>query len=399
MASDRRVLFPSPKGENGVPIAFRVQRMQEGARRGVLETPHGSIQTPAFMPVGTQATVKAMTPEELQEIGYGLILANTYHLYLRPGAELVAAAGGLHRFMHWSGAILTDSGGFQVFSLSPLRDVSEEGVRFRSHIDGSTHFLSPEKVIEVEEALGADIIMPLDECLPYPVSREEAAISLARTTRWAQRCWHALQTDQALFGIVQGATYPELRAESARQLVALDLPGYAVGGLSVGEPKEIMYDILGQTTACLPPEKPRYLMGVGSPEDLVEGVARGVDLFDCVLPTRIARHGSILTRQGRLSLRNARFKDDWGPPDPDCHCYVCRNYSRGYLRHLFTSDEILGLRLATYHNLAFLYQEMEEIRQALDEGSFAAYRQAFLARYGGAPRVAGNNEQEMCEGG
>lgn len=352
-----------------------------GPRLGELFTPHGVVETPVFMPVGTQATVKTLTPEELEELGARIILSNTYHLYLRPGPDMIGKAGGLHRFMHWSGAILTDSGGFQVFSLSPLRKVSEEGVEFRSHVDGSKHFLSPEKAVALQETFGADIIMSLDECLPYPVDRDAAIISVDRTARWAERCRRAHQTDQALFGIVQGSTYPDLRERSVSQLVTLDFPGYAIGGLSVGEPKSEMYSALAWTTRLLPAAKPRYLMGVGAPEDLVEGVARGVDMFDCVLPTRIARHGSIFTRDGRLPIRDARYAQDFGPPDPDCSCYVCRNYSRAYLRHLFAAKEILGLRLASYHNLAFLLRLMEEIRAAVRAGTFAEYRTQFLDRY------------------
>ncbi|MBE3578181.1 MAG: tRNA guanosine(34) transglycosylase Tgt [Limnochordales bacterium] len=377
-------------------ISFRLIKGDDpsGPRLGELCTPHGVVETPVFMPVGTQATVKTLTPEELEELGARIILSNTYHLYLRPGPELIGQAGGLHRFMHWSGAILTDSGGFQVFSLAPLRKVTEEGVEFRSHIDGSKHFLSPEKAVELQEIFGADIIMCLDECLPYPVGWEVASRAVDRTARWAERCRRAHRTDQALFGIVQGSTYPELRERSVNQLVALDFPGYAIGGLSVGEPKSEMYATLAWTTKLLPVTRPRYLMGVGAPEDLVEGVARGVDMFDCVLPTRIARHGSILTRDGRLPIRNARYARDLGPPDPDCDCYVCRNYSRAYLRHLFAANEVLGLRLASYHNLAFLLRLMAEMRDALREGRFEEYRAGFFARY----RVSPDSEEPTPPG-
>lgn len=359
---------------------------QTGARLGYLETPHGRIETPVFMPVGTQATVKTMSPEELKKIGSSIILSNTYHLYLRPGHEIVREAGGLHRFMNWDRAILTDSGGFQVFSLSNLRKINEEGVVFRSHLSGEKLFISPEKSIEIQNALGADIIMAFDECPPYPAEREYVKDSLERTTRWAERCMEAhRQTDtQALFGIVQGGMYPDLRAQSARELIALDFPGYAIGGLSVGEPKELMYEVLAATTPLLPTDKPRYLMGVGSPDALIEGVIHGVDMFDCVLPTRIARNGTAMTSLGRVVVRNARYARDFSPLDPACDCHTCRHYTRAYLRHLVKADETFGLRLITYHNLYFLLHLMEQVRQAIREDRLADFRDTFFAQYYGS---------------
>jgi queuine tRNA-ribosyltransferase len=355
-----------------------------GARRGRLHTPHGSIETPVFMPVGTQATVKAMSPEELKEIGAEIILSNTYHLFLRPGHDVVREAGGLHAFMNWDRSILTDSGGFQVFSLSSLRKITEEGVEFRSHLSGEKLFLSPEKAIEVENALGADIIMAFDECPPYPATREYLKESLERTTRWARRCKeaHRRPHDQALFGIVQGGMERDLRRQSAEELIALDFPGYAVGGLSVGEPKPLMYEVLEFTTPLLPQEKPRYLMGVGSPDDLFEGVERGIDMFDCVLPTRIARNGTCMTSVGKVVIRNATYARDWEKLDPNCDCYTCRNYSRAYIRHLLKADEIFGLRLTTYHNLYFLVQTMRKIREAIEQDRFLAFKKEFYESYG-----------------
>lgn len=352
-----------------------------GARAGILHTPHGDINTPVFMPVGTQATVKTMTPEELLDIDAGIILSNTYHLYLRPGHELIKKAGGLHRFMNWPGAILTDSGGFQVFSLGPLRKISEEGVEFQSHIDGSRHFLSPEKAIEIQEALGADIIMAFDECASYPADRSYIEESLARTTRWARRCLQAkTKENQALFGIVQGGMYPELRRESAKQLTELDFPGYAVGGLSVGEPAELMYEMLEATVPLLPGNKPRYLMGVGTTDYLIEGVARGIDMFDCVLPTRIARNGTVLTRNGYLNVRNRHCAEDFRPLEEGCGCYTCRHYSRAYIRHLIKANEILGFRLTTIHNLYMLMTFMKQIRESILDGSFSELYRDFQYR-------------------
>lgn len=356
--------------------------MHSHARCGQLVTPHGIIETPVFMPVGTQATVKTMSPEELKTIGAEIILSNTYHLYLRPGHELIKKAGGLHKFMNWDRPILTDSGGFQVFSLSDLREISEDGVTFASHIDGSRHFLSPEKAVEIQMALGADIIMAFDECPPYPAEYEYVKKSLERTTRWLKRCQKAhTRSDQALFGIVQGGMFKELRQQSVREITDVELSGYAIGGLSVGEPKEIMYDILTFTTPLLPEDKPRYLMGVGAPEDLIEAVFRGVDMFDCVLPTRIARNGAVFTQSGQMTVRNATYAEDFTPIDPHCDCYTCRNYTRAYIRHLIKRNEILGFRLTTYHNLYFLAQLMKKMRRAIQEDSFGAFREEFHRRY------------------
>lgn len=354
-----------------------------GARAGILHTPHGDIPTPVFMPVGTQATVKSMSPEELKEIGAHIILSNTYHLYLRPGHELIAEAGGLHKFMHWDRSILTDSGGFQVFSLSSLRKISEEGVVFRSHLDGSEHFLSPEKAVAIQEALGSDIAMAFDECAPYPAEREYIKNSLARTTRWAERCLKAqTSSQQAIFGIVQGGMYADLRRESARQIVSLDFPGYAIGGLSVGEPANLMYEMLEETVPLLPKNKPRYLMGVGTVDYLIEGVKRGVDMFDCVLPTRIARNGTVMTRDGYLTVRNAPYARDFTPLEAGCECYTCRNYTRAYIRHLIKANEILGLRLTSYHNLYVLIHFMKGIRESIINGTFPEVYQEFIARFG-----------------
>ena len=351
---------------------------ETGARAGRLHTPHGSFDTPMFMPVGTQGTVKTLSPEELHTMGTGVILGNTYHLFLRPGHEIVKKAGGLHRFMNWDGAILTDSGGFQVFSLGALRKISEEGVAFRSHHDGSKQFLSPEKSMEIQMALGSDIAMAFDECTPYPADYEYACRSMRLTTRWAKRCQAVHnREDQALFGIVQGGMYADLRQESAEQLVAMDFPGYAIGGLSVGEPKPLMYEVLEQTVPFLPQNKARYLMGVGTPDCLVEGVARGIDMFDCVFPTRVARNGTAITSQGRVVIRNAAYIEDFTPLDPECDCYTCRNYSRAYLRHLIRCDEIFGLRLMSLHNLHYLIKLMHQIRTAIIDGNYPEFRKLF----------------------
>ncbi len=367
-------------------IKFEVikEEKQTGARLGKLYTSHGVIDTPIFMPVGTQATVKTMTPEELKEIGTQIILSNTYHLYLRPGHELVKEAGGLHKFMHWDRPILTDSGGFQVFSLNSLRNITEEGVTFRSHLDGSKHFIGPEKAIEIQNALGSDIIMAFDECTPYPSSYEYAKDSLERTIRWAKRCKesHKREDQQALFGIIQGGTYRDLRKQSVKEMIELDLPGYSIGGLSVGEPKELMYEVLDYTMPLMPRNKPRYLMGVGSPDALVEGVIRGIDMFDCVLQTRIARNGTAMTSVGRVVIKNATYEKDFSPLDPNCKCYTCQNYSRAYLRHLVKTKEILGLRLMTYHNLYFSLGLMEDIRQAIKEDRLLDFKKEFFSNYG-----------------
>lgn len=356
---------------------------QTGARRGRLHTPHGAIETPVYMPVGTQASVKTLSPEEVVDVGSEIILANTYHLHLRPGEGLIREAGGLHRFMHWDKPILTDSGGFQVFSLASLRKVREDGVSFRSHLDGSARFLSPEKSIEIQEALGSDIAMQFDECIAWPCDEKAAAAALGRTTRWLDRCVAAkTRDDQALFGIVQGAFYEDLRAESARQAAARDLPGYGIGGLSVGEPKEVMYRMLDVVCPILPEGKPRYLMGVGSPDCLIEGVVRGVDMFDCVLATRVARNGTVFTRNGRLVVRNASCARDFGPLEEGCDCYACRNYSRAYIRHLLKAEEILALRLCSIHNLRFLTRMMEEMRSAIEQDATRDWAEAFYSTHG-----------------
>ncbi|MEJ2201390.1 MAG: tRNA guanosine(34) transglycosylase Tgt [Desulfuromonadaceae bacterium] len=352
------------------------------ARRGRMHTRRGEVETPVFMPVGTQGTVKAVYPETLQELGAQIILANPYHLFLRPGHERVRKLGGLHRFMHWDRPILTDSGGFQVFSLGDLRKIDEEGVRFQSHLDGSSHMLTPESSIAIQEALGADIIMVFDECIPYPSSRDYVATSTARSTRWARRCRQAWQADAgtALFGIVQGGMHRDLRAQSAAELMDIGFEGYAVGGLSVGESAELMYEVMDWTLPLLPRDRPRYVMGVGTPENLVEGVRRGVDMFDCVMPTRNARNGVLFTSFGKISIKQARYQDDPLPIDPECGCYVCRHYSRAYLRHLYQSNEILSSMLNTQHNLHYYQGLMAAMRQAIEEDRFGAFRRDFYAR-------------------
>lgn len=354
------------------------------ARLGEISTPHGIIETPVFMPVGTRATVKAMTPEELKNLGTQVILGNTYHLYLRPGHEIVEEAGGLHKFMNWDKPILTDSGGFQVFSLGDLRKITEEGVEFRSHIDGSKHFISPEKSIEIQNSLGSDIMMAFDECTPYPASYDYTKQSMERTTRWAKRCkdFHKDWDKQGLFGIVQGGMFKDLRTQSAMDMVELDFPGYAMGGLSVGEPRDLMCEILEHTTPLLPKDKPRYNMGVGTPDYLFESVIRGIDMADCVMPTRIARNGTVMTSNGRLVIRNGKYKNDFNKLDEECSCYTCSNYSRAYIRHLFNVDEILGARLATIHNLHFLINLMENIKIAIKEDRLLAYKDEFYSKYG-----------------
>ncbi|HEX8599953.1 MAG TPA: tRNA guanosine(34) transglycosylase Tgt [Chloroflexia bacterium] len=366
------------------------------ARAGRLSTPHGEIMTPVFMPVGTQATVKSVSPDELKDLKAQIILSNTYHLYLRPGSELIAEFGGLHKFMGWDRPILTDSGGFQVFSLSHNNKIDDEGVTFKSHLDGSTHRFTPEMVMRVEEELGADIIMVLDECTSYPSSHEYNQKALRRTHSWAERCLRAhSRQDQALFGIIQGSTYLDLRKESARTLAELDFPGYAVGGLSVGEPKEEMHAMLEETVPLLPSTKPRYLMGVGSPEDLVECVARGIDMFDCVLPTRVARNGALLTKDGRLPIKSPRFAHLQQPIEPDCDCYTCRNFTLGYLHHLFRAKELLAYRLNSIHNLRFLARIAEDMRAAILAGTFNSYREEFLARYKTSDRELAVKQREL----
>lgn len=355
---------------------------QTGARTGRFHTPHGVVETPAFMPVGTLATVKGLTTEMVRQTGAQMVLANTYHLALRPGADVVEELGGLHKFMNWDGPILTDSGGFQVFSLTALRKIDDHHVVFKSHIDGSLLELTPEQAVRIQEQLGADVIMCLDECPPHDAPPERLRQAVDRTTAWAARCREAQQrSDQALFGIVQGATDPEMRARSAEGLLKLDFPGYAIGGLSVGEAPEEMYRTLDATTPLLPTEKPRYLMGVGKPIDLVEGVLRGVDLFDCVIPTRNGRNASAFTSHGQVKLRNQKHRTDPGPLDPECACPVCRQYSRAYLRHLFIAEEMLGPILLSWHNIAYYQQLMQNLRLAIREGRAAAFREGLLARW------------------
>ena len=366
------------------PIKYTLEAKDGNARAGVIETPHGKIETPVFMPVGTQATVKAMTKEELETIHSQIILGNTYHLYLRPGDDLVNDFGGLHKFMNWDKPILTDSGGFQVFSLGELRKIKEEGVHFRSHLNGSRHFLSPEKSIEIQNNLGSDIMMVLDECPPGMSSREYLIPSIERTTRWAKRCIDANKNKdrQGLFAIVQGGIYEDLRDKSFEELSQYDddFSGYAVGGLAVGEPREDMYRILHYSTPKLPENKPRYLMGVGEPLDMLEAVESGIDMMDCVHPTRIGRHGTVFTKYGRLVIKNQSYYRDDRPLD-ECDCYVCKNYTRAYIRHLFKAEEILGQRLATYHNLYFLIKLMDNARRAIKEGKFKEYKEEFIKNY------------------
>ena len=357
---------------------------RSGARLGKLHTPHGTFDTPMFMPVGTQATVKTLAPEELYAMGSQVILSNTYHLFLRPGHELVKKAGGLHNFMRYDRGMLTDSGGFQVFSLGAMRKIKEEGVTFRSHIDGSKKFLSPEIATEVQEALGADIAMAFDECIPYPADFDYAKESTLRTTRWAKRCLDIhTREDQSMFGIVHGGMYPELRKMSADQLTEMDFAGYGIGGLSVGEPKPLMYDILNQTTEHMPKNKARYLMGVGTPDCIVEAVNLGVDMFDCVFPTRVARNGTAMIPEGRLVVRNEAYAEDFRPIDERCGCYTCRNFSRAYIRHLFKAEELFALRLLTIHNLHFLLDFTKQIRSAIASDTFPELRERFLENYRG----------------
>lgn len=370
-----------------VDYMFRYELIKEdkhtNARLGRFHTPHGSFDTPIFMPVGTQATVKALTPKNLEEIKAQIILSNTYHLYLRPGHDLVKEAGGLHNFMNWNKPILTDSGGFQVFSLSDLRKITEEGVTFRSHLDGSSHFFSPEQAINIQNALGADIIMAFDECIPYPADHDYTDRSVDRTIRWLDRCIKAHnRDDQALFGIIQGGMYEDLRLKSTLETLAFDLPGYGIGGLSVGEPKDLMYQMLDVIMPHMPKNKPRYLMGVGSPDCLLEGVIRGVDMFDCVLPTRIARNGTSLTSRGRVVVRNASYERDFTPLDPDCDCYTCQNFTKAYLRHLIKANEILASTLLSIHNLRFLIKLMEEVKMAILEDRILEYKNEFFRKYG-----------------
>jgi queuine tRNA-ribosyltransferase len=352
------------------------------ARLGKLYTSHGVIDTPVFMPVGTQATVKAMTPRELEDLGIQIILSNSYHLYLRPGHNLIAQIGGLHKFMGWEGAILTDSGGFQIFSLGKLNKISDEGVSFNSHVDGSKHFVSPEKVMEIQMALGSDIAMAFDECTAYPAGKYQVEMAAKRTLQWAKRSKEVHHnSNQSLFGIVQGGAFKDLRIENAKKLVELDFPGYAIGGLSVGEPKPLMYEVLDYTVPYLPQAKPRYLMGVGAPQSILEGVIRGIDMFDCVLPTRNGRNGSLFTSTGKISITNAKYKDDFTPLDAKCNCYTCRNFSKAYLRHLYMSKEILASILGTIHNLYFMSSLMKDIRLALQENRILEFKEKFLSNF------------------
>ena len=366
------------------PVTFELLHTckQSGARLGVVHTPHGDIPTPIYMPVGTQATVKAMTPREMEEINAKIILSNTYHLHLRPGEDIIREAGGLHQFMDWHHPILTDSGGFQVFSLSELRKITEEGAAFRSHLDGSKQFISPEISMDIQQALGSDIAMAFDVCSAYPCDHKTAEEAMHRTHRWAERCKkHHTRSDQAVFGIVQGAFYEDLRIESAKTLADMDFPGYGIGGLSVGEPKPVMYEMLEKIEPYMPKNKPRYLMGVGTPDCFLEGILRGVDMFDCVLATRIARNGTCFTRNGRLVVRNAQYARDFTPIEEGCDCYACQHFTRAYVRHLLKADEITGGRLASIHNLRFLIRMMEEIREAIAQDRFLDYRREFYARY------------------
>ena len=355
-----------------------------GARYGILHTPHGDVETPMFMPVGTAATVKGISPEELKAMNAGVVLSNTYHLWLRPGEDIVAKAGGLHRFMNYDGPMLTDSGGFQVFSLGKTRQIKEEGVYFKSILDGKSLFLSPEKAIHIQNKLGADIIMSLDECAPYPCTHEYMEDSVERTLRWAKRGKEAHQNteNQALFGIVQGGAYTDLREHCAKELVKMDFPGYSIGGTSVGEPKDVMYQMIDDAIRFLPEDKPRYLMGVGNPIDLIEGAIRGVDMFDCVLPTRVARHGALMTSYGRVNINNEKYKEDFTPLDPNCDCYTCTHYTKAYLRHLHKADELFGKRLLSIHNVRFLLQLAEDIRDAIRHDRLDKFKEEFLDRYG-----------------
>ena len=356
---------------------------QSNARTGILHTPHGDVLTPMFMPVGTAASVKFISPEELYDMNSGVILANTYHCWLRPGEDIIEKAGGLHKFMNYNNAMLTDSGGFQVFSLTSMRKITEEGVSFKSHLDGSSLFLSPEKSIQIQNKLGADIIMALDECPPYPASYEYMKDSVDRTLRWAKRCKdaHQREGEQSLFGIVQGGEYRDIRKYSAKALTEMDFDGYAIGGTSVGESKETMYKMIEYALEDLPKDKVKYLMGVGSPDALFEGVLRGIDMFDCVLPTRIARHGTLMTSHGRINIKREEFKDDFSPLDDNCDCYCCKNYSKAYLRHLFRCNEGFGLRLMSIHNLRYLIHLMEQIRQAINEDRFLDFKNDYFAKH------------------
>jgi queuine tRNA-ribosyltransferase len=364
-----------------LPEHFSLIKTCSGARAGELLTAHGTIATPVFLPVGSQATVRTLTPAEVRDVGFDMLLTNTYHLYLRPGIDVIKEMGGLHRFMAWDGAILTDSGGYQVFSLAPFRRISDEGVTFRSHIDGSEHFVTPEQDVRYQEALGSDVMMVLDECSAHDASREKIEEAMKRTHRWAERCHQAWSQRNALYAIVQGGIFADLRRRSVETLAALDFPGYAIGGLSLGEPKEVTLEMVSLSTSLLPENRPRYLMGVGAPEDIVEGVGRGIDIFDCALPTRVARNGAIFTRRGRINIRRQAYARLDAPLDPGCDCFTCRTFTAAYVSHLFRSEELLGLRLATVHNLRFIANLVRGLREAILDGAFIAFRDAFLAEY------------------
>jgi queuine tRNA-ribosyltransferase len=361
---------------------IRILKTSGKARAGELNTQHGIIKTPVLCPVGTQGSVKTLTPQDVNDLGMQMILANTYHLYLRPGIQVIEKLGGLHKFMNWHGAILTDSGGYQLYSLSKLRQINDEGVIFRSHIDGSQHTFTPELAIKYQESIGADIIMVLDECIDHNESRERVWEAMVRTHQWAERCLKAHNKQgQALYAIVQGGVFPDLRKQSAGYLTALNFDGFAIGGLSIGEPKSVTFDITEQTSALLPTDKPRYLMGVGAPEDVVECVERGIDIFDCAMPTRVARNGALYTPTGRVDIENAVYKEQEGSIDPTCHCYTCQNFSAAYLHHLFRSKELLAYRLATIHNLAFMSNLVQAVRNSILDGTFDEFRKKFLATY------------------
>lgn len=360
---------------------FKVLKEVENARTGLIKIRGKEYETPMFMPVGTQATVKGMTPEMVKECGSAIILANTYHLWERPGEDIVYKAGGLHKFMNYDGPMLTDSGGFQVFSLAKPKDIKEEGVYFKSTINGDKLFLSPEKSIDIQEKLGADIIISFDECAPYPASYEYMKNSVERTLRWAKRGKDVHKTDQLLFGVVQGGEYPDLRQHSAEELVKMDFPGYTIGGTSVGEPKDVMYKMIDDAVKYLPLDKPRYLMGVGDPIDILEGVTRGIDMFDCVLPTRIARHGNAFTKYGKMNLKNAKYKEDFTPLEEDCDCYTCKHYTKAYIRHLLICDEMLAGTLLSIHNVRFLIKLTENIRENINKGTLLEYKEEFIKNY------------------
>ncbi len=386
----------------GTKFNFQLRHTEGAARAGELETPHGKVLTPFFMPVATQATVKGLTPEEVRSVGAQVVLSNAYHLYLRPGVETVQKLGGLHKFMGWDGPTLTDSGGFQAFSMGALRKVSDDGIKFRSHIDGSEHNFTPKLATANQEGLAPDIAMCFDQCIAYGATEKEVQQAMERTHRWAKECYDIHQASptgvasgQALFGIVQGGTFEALRDESAHAISEIPFHGYAVGGLAVGENKEDMYRFTGRVTELLPRDKPRYLMGVGSPEDLVEGVARGIDMFDCALPTRVARNGSLFTPEGRVDIKKARYAEQQSPLDETCDCYTCQNYSAAYLRHLFRAKELLGLRLASIHNLRFVLSLMERIRAAILEGRFGAFQREFMYAYKPANEVARQQQSEQ----